>query len=171
VFEEIETGIAAIKALVGKGRSTDAAKRAPRPRKGFAPHLERIHVVIEPDELPEHAGKLKVLIGEDTSERLDVIPPKFRVIVTHRPKYAFKNEDGGLGPGTHHREWHPDGSAAGLYRCLQVRRWLAALSTGGDLLARQGRGCQMILDDVHVFAIVRPGQRNPVGERFVGLIE
>jgi transposase len=93
VFEEIETGIAAIKALVEKGRNPDAAKRA-RPRKGFPPHLERIHVVIEPDELPEHAGKQKVLIGEDTTERLDIIPPKFRVIVTHRPKYAFKNEDG-----------------------------------------------------------------------------
>jgi transposase len=93
VFEEIDTGIAAIEALVAKGRNPAAAKRAPRPRKGFPPHLERVHVVIEPDELPEHAGKLKVLIGEDTSERLDVIPPKFRVIVTHRPKYAFKNED------------------------------------------------------------------------------
>lgn len=94
VFEEIETGIAAIKALVAKGRSAEAAKRAPRPRKGFAPHLERIHVVIEPDDLPEHAGKEKILIGEDTCERLDVIAAKFRVIVTHRPKYAFKNEDG-----------------------------------------------------------------------------
>ncbi|MBV7522743.1 transposase, partial [Ensifer sp. ENS12] len=94
VFEEIDIGIAAIEALVSKGRNPGAAKRAPRPRKGFPPHLERVHVVIEPDELPEHAGKQKVLIGEDTSERLDVIPPKFRVIVTHRPKYAFKNEDG-----------------------------------------------------------------------------
>ncbi|RVK04548.1 IS66 family transposase [Sinorhizobium meliloti] len=94
VFEEIETGIAAIEALVAKGRTPSTTKRASRPRKGFPPHLERIHVVIEPDELPEHAGKQKILIGEDTSERLDVIPPKFRVIVTHRPKYAFKNEDG-----------------------------------------------------------------------------
>lgn len=94
VFEEIDTGIAAIEALVSKGRNPAAAKHAPRPRKGFPPHLERVHVVIEPDELPEHAGKQKVLIGEDISERLDVIPPKFRVIVTHRPKYAFKNEDG-----------------------------------------------------------------------------
>ncbi|MBV2185676.1 MAG: hypothetical protein KUL88_14170, partial [Rhizobium sp.] len=25
---------------------------------------------------------------------LDVVPAKFRVIVTRRPKYAFKNEDG-----------------------------------------------------------------------------
>ncbi|MES5485147.1 IS66 family transposase [Bradyrhizobium sp. INPA03-11B] len=35
-----------------------------------------------------------MLIGEDVSERLDVVPAKFRVIVTRRPKYAFKNADG-----------------------------------------------------------------------------
>ncbi|MGY4157943.1 transposase [Bradyrhizobium sp. USDA 4461] len=94
VFEEIETGIAAIKAQVSKGRAQADGKRAPRRRKGFAPHLERIETVIEPEELAEHAGKQKVLIGEDVSERLDVVPVKFRVIVTRRPKYAFKNADG-----------------------------------------------------------------------------
>nr|WP_244557328.1 IS66 family transposase [Agrobacterium deltaense] len=94
VFEEIETGIAAIRAQVNKGATHPDSKRPPRPRKGFASHLERVEVVIEPDELPEHVGKQKVLIGEDVSERLDVVPAKFRVIVTRRPKYAFKNEDG-----------------------------------------------------------------------------
>ncbi|MCC8943476.1 transposase, partial [Bradyrhizobium sp. Arg68] len=94
VFEEIETGIAAIKAQVSKGRAQADGKRAPRRRKGFALHLERIETVIEPQELAEHAGKQKVLIGEDVSERLDVVPAKFRVIVTRRPKYAFKNADG-----------------------------------------------------------------------------
>ncbi|MGY4198985.1 hypothetical protein ACVIM9_008326 [Bradyrhizobium sp. USDA 4520] len=94
VFEEIETGIAAIKAQVSKGRAQADGKRAPRRRKGFAPHLERIEAVIEPEELAEHAGKQKVLIGEDVSERLDVVPAKFRVIVTRRPRYAFKNADG-----------------------------------------------------------------------------
>lgn len=28
------------------------------------------------------------------AERLDVVPAKFRVIVTRRPKYAFRNADG-----------------------------------------------------------------------------
>lgn len=93
VFEEIETGIAAIRAKVTSGINKDG-KRPPRPRKGFAPHLERIEVVIEPEDLPEHVGKTKILIGEDISERLDVVAAKFRVIVTRRPKYAFKNEDG-----------------------------------------------------------------------------
>ena len=30
------------------------------------------------------------LIGEETSQRLDVVPAQFRVIVTHRPKYACR---------------------------------------------------------------------------------
>ena len=30
------------------------------------------------------------VIGEDAAERLDVIPAQFRVIVTHRPKYACR---------------------------------------------------------------------------------
>ena len=30
------------------------------------------------------------VIGEETSQRLDVIPAQFRVIVTHRPKYACR---------------------------------------------------------------------------------
>ncbi|EGF93770.1 transposase IS66 family protein [Asticcacaulis biprosthecium C19] len=94
VFDEIATGIAALQAQVDQGKSSGAAKRTPRPRKGFAAHLERVEVVIEPEELPEHAGKEKVKIGEDVSERLDVTPARFRVIVTRRPKYAFRNEDG-----------------------------------------------------------------------------
>ncbi|AOZ71177.1 transposase (plasmid) [Rhodobacter xanthinilyticus] len=93
VFEEIETGIAALRAQVGKG-SASGETRAPGPGKGFAPHLERVEVVLEPEDLPEHAGREKVLIGEDVSERLDVIPARFRVIVTRRPKFAFKDADG-----------------------------------------------------------------------------
>jgi len=94
VFDEIATGIAALQAQVGRGKSEDAVKRTPRPRKGFAAHLERVEVIIEPEDLPEHAGKEKIKIGEDVSERLDVTPAKFRVIITRRPKYAFRNEDG-----------------------------------------------------------------------------
>jgi hypothetical protein len=30
------------------------------------------------------------VIGEETSKRLDVVPSQFRVIVTHRPKYACR---------------------------------------------------------------------------------
>jgi transposase len=94
VFDEVQTGLGAIQAELDKRQDPNKAKRAARPRKGFAPHLERVEIIIEPDDLPENAGKQKILIGEDVSERLDVIAAKFRVIVTRRPKYAFKNEDG-----------------------------------------------------------------------------
>ena len=30
------------------------------------------------------------VIGKETSQRLDVIPAQFRVVVTHRPKYACR---------------------------------------------------------------------------------
>ena len=36
------------------------------------------------------------MIGEDISERLDVIPAQFRVIVTRRPKYACRACEGGI---------------------------------------------------------------------------
>jgi hypothetical protein len=152
VFEEIETGIAALRAQVGNRRAP-GEKRAPRPRKGFPPHLERIEVVIEPEDLPEHAGKQKVLIGEDISERLDVIPARFRVIVTRRPKYAFKGWDGViqalapahiiesglptfaivLEPMAH--QWL---TTPGPDRGLQVCRRPAAVPAGRDLCPRRG---------------------------------
>lgn len=92
-FEEVETGLAAIQSELDRAAG-DKPKRAPRPRKGFAAHLERIEEVIEPEIPADCAGLEKVLIGEDRSERLDVVPPKFRVIVTRRPKYAFRGRDG-----------------------------------------------------------------------------
>jgi transposase len=93
VFDEIRTGLAAIEAEL-ESTSEDKPKRAPRSRKGFAAHLERVEIVIEP-ELPAGCeGLEKVLIGEDVSERLDVTRAKFRVIVTRRPKYAYRNRDG-----------------------------------------------------------------------------
>ena len=41
VFEKIETGIAALRAQAGKVPGS-SAKRPPRPRRGFPPHLERV---------------------------------------------------------------------------------------------------------------------------------
>ena len=92
-FEEVETGLSAIQSELDRAAG-DKPKRAPRPRKGFAAHLERLEEVIEPDIPDDCVGLEKVLIGEDRSERLDVVPPKFRVIVTRRPKYAFRGRDG-----------------------------------------------------------------------------
>ena len=92
VFDEIATGLAAIKAELGKPKTKGS--RPSRPRKGFAAHLERVEVVIEPEDPPGCEGLEKVCLGEDVSERLDVTPAKFRVIVTRRPKYAYRERDG-----------------------------------------------------------------------------
>jgi zinc-finger binding domain of transposase IS66 len=94
VFDEIATGVAAIEAELAKAGGKDKPKRAPRARKEFGTHLERVEIVIEPEVPPGCEGLEKVLIGENVSRRLDVTPAKFRVIVTRRPKYAYRNRDG-----------------------------------------------------------------------------
>lgn len=72
-----------------------AAKRPAKPRaanRGSLPkHLPRIEEVIEPDSLTCACGGCLHCIGEDVSERLDIVPAQFRVIVTRRPKYACRS--------------------------------------------------------------------------------
>lgn len=93
VFDELQTGLAEIKAGREKHAGTPGP-RSPRPRKGFAPHLERVERVIEPAVPADCIDREAVRIGEDVSERLDVTPAKFRVIVTRRPKYAYRLASG-----------------------------------------------------------------------------
>ena len=57
--------------------------------------MERVEEVIEP-ELSCTCGAKRHVIGEDISERLDIIPAQFRVIVTRRPKYACRSCEGGI---------------------------------------------------------------------------
>ena len=65
--------------------------RTARPRKALPGHLPRIEVVVEPEETPCACGSHdRIRIGEDVSERLDVVPATFQVIVTRRPRYACK---------------------------------------------------------------------------------
>lgn len=89
-LEDLETAIAAIHAEDEADTSSD--KRASKPRvvnRGSRPkHLPRIDEVIEPESLICACGGCLHCIGEDVSERLDMIPAQFRVIVTHRPKYV-----------------------------------------------------------------------------------
>ena len=63
-----------------------------RANRGALPkHLPRVERVIEPEsrDCPCCGGALHV-IGEDLSERLDVVPAQFRVLVTRRPRYACR---------------------------------------------------------------------------------
>ena len=73
------------------------ARTRSRPRRRPLPQaLPRVEQVID---LPEQdkqceCGHPLVRIGEDTSEKLDVIPPQVRVIRTVRPKYACHHCEG-----------------------------------------------------------------------------
>lgn len=72
-------------------RVTAARKR--RMNRGSLPaHLPRIEVVVDIDDkaCPCCRGGLH-RIGEDVSERLDILPARFRVLVTRRPKYACRS--------------------------------------------------------------------------------
>jgi transposase len=71
-------------------REKRAASR--RKNRGSLPaHLPRIEMVID---IGDHAcpccGGALHRIGEDKSERLDIIPAQLRVLVVHRPKYACR---------------------------------------------------------------------------------
>jgi transposase len=92
VFEELETGLEAIeRRLVAK---TGAKPRNTSPAKSrFPSHLERVEEVLEPEIPPGFEGQERVKIGQDESVRLDVVRARFRLIVTIRPKYAFKEPE------------------------------------------------------------------------------
>jgi transposase len=91
-LEDLETAIAAVQAE--DDADAAAGKRVSLPRaanRGSLPkHLPRIEEVIEPESLVCACGGCLHCIGEDVSERLDVVPAQFRVVVTRRPKYACR---------------------------------------------------------------------------------
>jgi transposase len=64
----------------------EATSRGPRPLSAEAQHLFKPGT---PAEYPICGGAMHV-IGEDRSQRLDVIPAQYRVLVTRRPKYACR---------------------------------------------------------------------------------
>ncbi len=92
-LEDLEQMLAAAQAAAeqdGKAPAKPAAARKRQINRGALPaHLPREEIVIDvADKTCACCGGLKHRIGEDVSERLDVIPAQFKVIVTRRPKYA-----------------------------------------------------------------------------------
>jgi transposase len=93
-LEDIEQAIAESEACDDK-KDVQAAKARAETRhanRGALPlHLPRVDVTIAPEDTDCPCCKAPMhVIGEEKSERLDVIPAQFRVIVTHRPKYACR---------------------------------------------------------------------------------
>jgi transposase len=64
----------------------------PRGRKPLPAHLPRVEVVHDVTEEEKRCGcgTLKSRIGEESSERLDIVPAQIRVIRDIRPKYACR---------------------------------------------------------------------------------
>jgi transposase len=99
--EQLQLGFEALEQAIAKG-DAEAEKRDPELRKdraakrrasrGALPsHLPRIEVTLSPkDTACPCCRAAMTVIGEDSSERLDVIPAQFRVIVTRRPKLACR---------------------------------------------------------------------------------
>jgi transposase len=80
------------KAEAALHRARGEAPRKPGRDRGHPPaHLPRVGRVIEPASTLCRCGCGEMAkIGEDVSVRLDVIPARFRVLVTQRPRYACR---------------------------------------------------------------------------------
>jgi transposase len=99
-LEDLEIAVAAAQAEKDKQDGARSTPRRAAPIKRSAPlpaHLPRIEQVIEPKSTvcPCCTGAMH-RIGEDRSERLDVIPAQYRVLVTRRPKYGCRACEGAV---------------------------------------------------------------------------
>jgi transposase len=99
-MEETEQAIAETGAAEESSNATLKAsrKKTRSVNRGALPsHLPREEIIIEPESTacPCCGGAMHVM-GEDRSERLDVTPAQFKVIVTRRPKYACRACEGAV---------------------------------------------------------------------------
>jgi len=96
-LEDIETAMAVVHA---EDEAIDPPKTvASKSRAGrgvFPKHLPRVEEVIAPEDVTCGCGAERHIIGEDVSERLDIVPAQFRVLVTRRPKYACRSCEAGV---------------------------------------------------------------------------
>jgi transposase len=96
-LEDIETAMAVVHAEDDAIDPPKTAAVKSRVGRGVLPkHLPRIEVVIAPDDVTCGCGAERHVIGEDVSERLDIVPAQFRVLVTRRPKYACRSCEAGV---------------------------------------------------------------------------
>ncbi|SMF86058.1 Transposase, partial [Tistlia consotensis USBA 355] len=100
-LEDIEVAQGVLDAAQEKAEAIisgkSGAKARSRNRGRLPAHLPRVERVIEPESTmcPCGCGEM-AKIGEDVSERLDVVPAQLRVLVTRRPKYACRRCSGAV---------------------------------------------------------------------------
>ncbi|HLY57535.1 MAG TPA: IS66 family transposase, partial [Stellaceae bacterium] len=97
-LEEVEQGEALGEAKAEESTSRTGAERGEKRRvnRGSLPtHLPRVEMVVEVADktCPCCHGQLH-RIGEDVSEKLDIVPAQFRVLVIRRPKYGCRTCEG-----------------------------------------------------------------------------
>lgn len=95
--EQTEAGAAAATEAKSAAEREKAARKRRTNRGALPAHLPRIETIVDIDEkaCPCCKGALH-RIGEDVSERLDIVPAQFRVLVTRRPKYACRACEGAV---------------------------------------------------------------------------
>ena len=90
-LEEREISSAHKQATAEKQTMAPRPRSEPGRRKSLPAHLPRIEVMIEPATTScPCCGSNMHVIGEEKSERLDVIPAQHHILVTRRPKYGCR---------------------------------------------------------------------------------
>src|SRR3954470_8416996 len=94
-LEDLEQTIAAAEAAQEAATKSSDPPRPPRSRRrnlGALPaHLPRVEVLVDvEDKSCPCCGESMHVIGEDTSEMLDVVPAQLRVKVIRRPRYGCR---------------------------------------------------------------------------------
>jgi transposase len=93
-LEDVEQVAASGEAQSDAGNAAERANRSAKRRvnRGSLPsHLPRLEMVVDIDDHTcPCCGNALHRIGEDTGERLDIVPAQFRVLVVRRPKYACR---------------------------------------------------------------------------------
>ena len=93
-LEDVEQVAASGEAQSDAANAAERANRSAKRRvnRGSLPaHLPRVEMVVDIDDHTcPCCGNALHRIGEDTGERLDIVPAQFRVLVVRRPKYACR---------------------------------------------------------------------------------
>lgn len=89
--EQIEAEALAGEEAADPVKHADQARKRRANRGALPAHLLRVEQIVDVQDktCPCCRGELHAM-GEDVSERLDIVPAQFRVIVTRRPKYACR---------------------------------------------------------------------------------
>jgi transposase len=99
-LEDLEQAVAETEAEQQKADPALRQAGSDKRRAGRGPlpeHLPRVEIVIEPEDTAcPCCGGVMHMIGEDRSQRLDVVPAQYQVIVTRRPKYACRACEGAV---------------------------------------------------------------------------